>query len=495
MSQITQKIAKNASVLFGSQLIMWLLTMALTIVMPRYLGAAGVGKIHFATSLWTIIGVIAAFGIDTLLIKEIARQPARTAALFGSALVLRCVLFLIGYLAIFVTLEFFSYPTDTIIIVCLVGIANLIRQIVALTQATLQGLERMELSSSGEILGNALYTLVGVALLLNGWSIYAIAMLLIVTVAINLAMQLFFLHRLYPLRLNFRLHEAFALLQTGWPYLLSSFFLVAYMQVDVIILSALLDEQAIGWYSAAYRLFGTFLFIPSVYIMAAFPVLSRLHLNDQGSLHRLISKSIDTIFLLSIPIGFGMTMIANPLVALIFGPEFANSGPILAVLGVVLILTYQNILIGHFLISMDRQNVWTKVMVVATIATIPLDMVLIPWCEATFGNGALGGAISFGLTELSMMLVGLYLLPTGALTRANLWTALRIMVAGSVMALVVWRFDNLFIAIPVFLGVVSYLTVVLLLRIIPKEDFTFLQSLIQPFLNKVRRPQPEAIRS
>ena len=190
-----------------------------------------------------------------------------------------------------------------------------------------------------------------------------------------------------------------------------------------------------------------------------------------------------------------MTMIANPLVALIFGPEFANSGPILAVLGVVLILTYQNILIGHFLISMDRQNVWTKVMVVATIATIPLDMVLIPWCEATFGNGALGGAISFGLTELSMMLVGLYLLPAGALTRANLWTALRIMVAGSVMALVVWRFDNLFIAIPVFLGVVSYLTVVLLLRIIPKEDFTFLQSLIQPFLNKVRRPQPEAIRS
>jgi hypothetical protein len=69
------------------------------------------------------------------------------------------------------------------------------------------------------------------------------------------------------------------------------------------------------------------------------------------------------------------------------------------------------------------------------------------------------------------------------------------MVAGSVMALVVWRFDNLFIAIPVFLGVVSYLTVVLLLRIIPKEDFTFLQSLIQPFLNKVRRPQPEAVRS
>lgn len=495
MSQITQKIAKNASVLLGSQLIMWLLTMALTIVMPRYLGAAGVGKLHFATSLWTIIGVIAAFGIDTLLIKEIARQPDRTPALFGSALVLRCVLFLIGYLGLFVTLAFFGYPTDTIIIVCLVGVANLIRQLVTLAQATLQGLERMELFSSGEILGNTLYTVLGVVLLLNGWGIYAIAALLIVTVAINLAMQLFFLRRLYPLHLNFRPRDAFALLQTGWPYLLSSFFLVAYMQMDVIILSALVDEQAIGWYSAAYRFFGTFLFIPTVYIMAAFPVLSRLHINDQSSLQRLIGKSVDTLFLLSVPIGLGMTMIAGPLVTLIYGPEFVNSGPILAVMGVVLILTYQNILIGHFLISMDRQNVWTKVMAAATVATIPLDMVLIPWCEATFGNGALGGAISFGLTELGMMVAGLYLLPTGALTRANLWTALRVMTAGLVMLLVVWRFDDLFIAIPVFLGLVSYLALVLLLRIIPKEDFILVQGLAQQFLNKFRRPQPEAVNS
>jgi hypothetical protein len=69
------------------------------------------------------------------------------------------------------------------------------------------------------------------------------------------------------------------------------------------------------------------------------------------------------------------------------------------------------------------------------------------------------------------------------------------MVAGSVMALVVWRFDNLFIAIPVFLGVVSYLALVLLLRIIPKEDFAFLQGLLQQLFNKARRPQPEAVNS
>ena len=188
-------------------------------------------------------------------------------------------------------------------------------------------------------------------------------------------------------------------------------------------------------------------------------------------------------------------VIANPLVLLIFGPEFANSGPILTVLGIVLILTYQNILIGRFLISMDRQNAWTLVMAVATIATVPLDMLLIPWCQATFGNGALGGAISFVITELGMLLAGLTLLPAGALTRANLWTALRVLSAGLLMVAVAWQFEALFIAVPILSGAITYVVAVFLLRIIPKEDIELLLELSQPLLNKFRRPQPEAVNS
>lgn len=491
MNHTTKNIAKNASVLFGTQVLMWLLTMALTIVLPRYLGATGVGKLHFASSLWIMIGVITAFGTDLLLTKEIARQPERASTLFGSAIILRLGFFVVGYSGTIGALYFFGYPADTIKIVGLVGIATLIRQFVAVAQAILQGLERMELFSLGEILSNALYTVFGILLLLNGWSIYAITGLMIGTALFNLAIHLFLLNRLYPLRLTVDHQHIAHLVKAGWPYLLSSFFLVAYMQVDVIIISALVDERAIGWYSAASRLFGTFLFIPAVYITAAFPVLSRMFVDDQDGLQQLISKSFDTLFLLSVPIGLGITIIANPLVVLIFGEEFANSGPILAVLGIVLILTYQNILIGRFLISMDRQNAWTLVMAIATVATVPLDMVLVPWCETTFANGALGGALAFVITEMGMLLVGLRLLPAGALSRTNLWTALRVLVAGMGMMAVVWQFESLFIGIPILMGAVSYITMVLLLRIIPKEDFRLLQGVVQQFLGKFRRPLAE----
>ena len=494
MSQ-THKIAKNATVLFGSQIMMWLLTMAITVILPRYLGAVGMGKLQFATSLWLMVGVITAFGTDMLLTKEIARDPERTPRLFGSALVLRFGLFVIGYAVTIALLYLLRYPVDTITVVCLVGIANLIRQCIAVAQASLQGLERMEFSALAEIVGNALYTLLGIILLLMGWSIYAIAALLILTASVNLAIQLFFLNRLYTLRLNFAWAPARALVQEGWPYLLSSFFLVAYLQVDILAISAFVDEAAIGWYGAASRLFGTFLFIPTVYITAAFPVFARMFVDDQSGLNRLISKSFDSLLLLSVPIGFGLMVIANPLVRLIFGEEFANSGPILAVFGLVVILTYQNILIGRFLISMDRQNAWTWVMAVATVATVPLDMVLIPWCQTTFGNGGLGGAFSFVITELGMLVVGLILLPAGALTRANLWTACRILMAGLLMVAVVWQFEELWLAVPILIGVVTYVAAVFVLRIVPKEDIALVQDLGQSMLAKFRRPQPEAVNS
>lgn len=486
MGHTTKSIAKNASVLFGSQALMWLLTMAFMIVMPRYLGVIGVGKLQFATSIWTMVGIITAFGTDTLLTKEIARQPDKTAALFGSAVVLRFVLFLAGYGIVIAALVGFDYPTDTIQVVCIIGLANLVRQLIAVAQAALQGLEKMEFLSLGEVLGNALYTVLGIVLLLNGWNIYAIAVLMIVTAGVNLAIQLFCLNGLHTVRLHWNLPQAYALLRAGWPYLLSSFFLVAYMQVDILVISALVDEQAIGWYSAADRLFGTFLFIPAVYITAAFPVFSRMFINDQSALQRMIAKSFDTLFLLSVPIGLGITIIANPLVVLIFGEAFANSGPVLAVLGLVLILTYQNMLIGHFLTSTDRQNSWTVVMVIATLATIVLDLLLVPWCEATFHNGAIGGALAFVITELGMMLAGLRLLPAGSLTRTNLWTALRILVAGVGMIVVVWQVEDLFIGIPILVGATAYFCFVYVLRIIPREDVVLLQALLYQLFNRFR---------
>jgi hypothetical protein len=80
----------------ASQLVTWALTFALTIILPRYLGAVNAGKLTIANSIWAIVAIIATFGMDTLLTKEIARKPAQAARLFGASVALRAILFLLA---------------------------------------------------------------------------------------------------------------------------------------------------------------------------------------------------------------------------------------------------------------------------------------------------------------------------------------------------------------------------------------------------------------
>jgi len=485
-------IAKNATVLMASQMATWGLTLLLTIFLPRYLGAANVGKLQFASSMWAIVAVVVTFGMDTLLTKEIARTPARAARLFGNTVILRIGLHALGYLALAFYLWLFRdrYPVETAYVVYIVGASSLVWQFNSACQAVLQGLERMEYISIANVAGKAVNTLVCIAALLAGLGVYAVAVVAVAAALVTLAVEVSALRRLIGgLRPQFDMSEAVRMLRASFPYLMSGIFLVIYMQVDIVIISLLVDERAVGWYGTADQLFGTFLFIPTVFITAVFPSLSRLYATAADSLPRLMRKSWDFLLLLAIPIGLGVLVVADPLVVLLFGPEFAASGPILALMGIVLILTYQNILLGQFLISTDRQNRWTVVMAVTAIITVPLDFLLVPWCQRQFGNGAIGGALSFIVTELAMNIVGIWMLPRGSLGRSNVRVAVLGLAAGLAMVAVTWPMRSSFLAIPIVVGAAVYVALIVILRVLPAEDWQLAGSLARGIARRLgRRP-------
>src|SRR4051794_18282371 len=96
MSSAGIRVVKNASILMVAQLMTWILSLLLTIFLPRYLGAAATGIFVLAGSIWSIMGLLISFGTDTLLTKEIARQPAKTPELLGMALLLRMFFFILS---------------------------------------------------------------------------------------------------------------------------------------------------------------------------------------------------------------------------------------------------------------------------------------------------------------------------------------------------------------------------------------------------------------
>lgn len=485
MSAMGRTIARNATVLMASQVVTWVLALALAVVVPRYLGPAGAGQLHLAGSLWAIVSLAVSFGMDTLLTKEIAKQPDRAGKYVGTSLGIRAMFYLVGLGGLLIYARLADYSTTVFFILIIYGVANIFWQIARTSRAALGGLERMEFSSAADIASKGFNTVTVIILLLLGQDILLIAAVAIGSGLISATVQIRAVRRLTSTPIAFDRPLSQQLPREAFPFLLTRIAREIYIQVDVVIISLLVTEDALGWYGAADILFGTLLFLPSVFVTAIFPALSRLYDQTPDAVSKVTSRSFNLLLLSAIPIGFGLVVLANPLVVLLFGDEFANAGPILAVFGIVLIFTYINMLLGQFLYAIDRQNRLTVLTVIAIVLTIPLDFILIPYCEAQFGNGAIGGALAFVVTELIILLGAMPVLPAGTLTRSTLFHTLRILLAGTIMAVITWQFRHLFVAIPLIIGVLTYAICVPLLRLITPEDWQLLLNLAKPILNRL----------
>ncbi|MCB9420726.1 MAG: flippase [Ardenticatenaceae bacterium] len=492
MNVTGKTIAKNASFLMLSQLVTWGLSLIIMIVLPRYLGPEVTGKYYTAVSVWNIMSMVITFGMDMLLAKEIAKDPARISDFYGNSFFLRTSLFILGGLVVAAYAALVHYPSETIVMLVIIGLGTLVWQYASICQASLQGLEKMQYISLANISSKFFSTIVTLILVFMGMGIYLIASVYIGMALVSFLIQNHYVRILHKPQFRINLKQAVGMLKSGFPYLLSGAAITLYLEVDIIIISMLANERTVGWYGSADVLYGTLLFVPTVLMTAVFPALSRENVKDREILKKLVQKSFNLLLLVGVPIGFGIFLIADSLVVLLYGPEFLGSGPVLAIKGLVLTMTYQNMIIGTALISMDKQNPWTLVMTIGTIAVVPLDLILVPWTHNSFGNGAIGASIVFIFTELFMMIAGIRLLPAQTLNKSNLVYSIKVFAAGIIMIAVTWWFRDAFIAIPIIIGAVTYGISALLLRLLSEEDWEILKGVRNTVVTKIqsRRMNP-----
>ena len=482
-----QRLIRNASYLMGSQLATWTMTMASIVIIPRYLGPERFGAFSLAESIWLIAAGFTLFGLDIHLTKSIARNRDKISTFFGTALTNIFFNFALTFGGVLLFSWLSGYSTAQMQIIAIMGIGSFGLSTITLAQSALVGLERMGFVSSVATINRAIYTVFAILTLILGGNLIQYAIVVVSAMVIGAILMVAALYRAQPFTLSFDLSLSRELYREGVPYFLTMIFAMLYKEFDMIIMSWLLPtSNQLGWYTTADRLFGTMMFLPHVLITALFPVLSRMHGEKSDLLPTYVSKSFNILFLVSVPVGLGISAVAEPVIRLIYGEEFIEAAQILRVLGFVLILTYQTTLLGQFLVSVDKQKLWTITMAVATLATIPLDLVLVPYAN-TFGAAGVGGAMAYLFTEGGMVIAGLYFLPKGFIGRENLTLALKAVLAGAVMYASVLWISRYGLLPGIISGGIIYPALIFLLKTIPAEDLELLKSIAAPITNRLSR--------
>jgi O-antigen/teichoic acid export membrane protein len=222
------------------------------------------------------------------------------------------------------------------------------------------------------------------------------------------------------------------------------------------------------------KLFGTLLFVPMIIGTATLARLTASHVIGRARFREELTPIVESTLVISLPIAAATVAIAGPLVVLLYGGVFWQSGPVLSVLGLAIPATYLNIVVNQSLIASGRQIVWTKVMAFSAVLNPLINLFAIPAAHAAWNNAALGAAWSLVATEALMLVAGLYLL-RGNIDPAATSRVARAALASLTMGLAVYFTQRYGFVVQVAVGVIWIGALALPLRLIKPDELALVR--------------------
>ncbi|EKQ52024.1 MAG: membrane protein involved in the export of O-antigen and teichoic acid [Methanobacterium sp. Maddingley MBC34] len=473
-----RRIAKNTTLLFISQLIVSALSFLSILYTARYLGAAGFGILSFALSFSYIFFVIADLGLNTLTVREVARNKSLTMKYLGNVLLIKILLIFLTWGLVILFVNLLGYPQETMIVIYYVSSSVILTSFFGIFYSIFQAYEKMEYQSLGQIL-NSILMFVGVIIAINfGFDIIGFSILYLVSSVIVLAYNLVIcLWKFSIPKIEYDKEFWKVTVKESLPYGLTAISVALYTYIDCVMLSLIQSNEVLGWYNAAYRLVLFLVFVPITINIAVFPSMSKFHISSPDSLKKMNEKYFKFMIILGIPVGIATTFLANKIILVVFGSEFIPSILTLQILIWTIVFTFAGAAFVRLLEATNKQLILTKITGISVVVNVLLNLVLIP------KYSLIGASIVAVLTEI--ILVGMvfrvsYNMGYGIQIKKILDDLIRIIFASFVMAVFILVFINLNLVILVILATLVYVTVLLVVKGVDNEDI----DIIKRVLNK-----------
>jgi O-antigen/teichoic acid export membrane protein len=231
--------------------------------------------------------------------------------------------------------------------------------------------------------------------------------------------------------------------------------------LDAIMLSRFAPPTVIGWYGATATFTGTLLAPVVILCSTVYPRLSKTA-DDPAAFARLVRSTLRPALLLAALGGVGTYLFADVAVSVVYhGPAFKPAATILRVFSGNLFLVSIDCFLAYSILAAGRINLLARAKVVAVVLTTCLEPLLIPWCQARFGNGGIGVTLSFTGGEVVLIACAIALMPAGTLGRRAAADLARAAAAGAgVLGLMTVVVLPPVVAIPLAVAIYTALAVV-----------------------------------
>ncbi len=400
----TKRLAKNTIALTFASIVPKIFTIVFTVYAARKLGSLGLGEYAIAGSVVGLFSVFTELGLNNLFVREVARYRDKTGYYLGSMLVLKACLSAVVLLSIGLVTKLLGYSEVVEQTIYLLALALVFSSFSSLLTSLFQAYEKMEFNAILGILNSAVLTVGGVVALYLGYGVVGLGWVAILAAAVVLITALITIGKKFKFG-RLKLNKAFLgqILKEAVPFAAINILITIYHRSDMVLLSKLPiigagNEVAVGLYSASYKFVDTLQMVPAIVTGAAFPLFSRLYLENKTKFYSTFQKILKYLVILGIPMAVGTTLLAEPIIKLAYGPDFIRSAASLRILIWAVGVIFVSSLFASTLTSMGKMKVLVAITALNVIVSLGLNLFLIP----TWGLGLsfIGASLTTLLTEV-----------------------------------------------------------------------------------------------
>lgn len=468
MQQKIVNIARNTSYYTIALILQKVISFSYFVIIARALGPEDLGKYYLAISFTSIFAVFIDLGLSNVLTRETAKRQYDASTLLGNILAIKIPLSIISVFAVALIANLLGYSQIVKLLIYISSISMLLDSFTLTFFAVSRGFHNLSYESVASVLFQVVVLISGLVTLEFGWGIAWLMSALSAASIINFIYSAVVLKKKWgiSLRPHFDRQLAKTIFRIALPFAIFGIFQRFYMFFDSVLLSKLAGDRAVGVYQISFKIIFALQFLPAAFGASLYPAFSTYWVNNRKQLGITFERAMNYLLIISLPITIGVYAIADKVIIL-FKSGYADAVLPLKISMFSLTFIFLNFAVGALLNACDRQRFNTANMGIATVASIALNLFLIPSYQAV------GATITVVATNLLMLVVGLSIVPS---ITAYDWRKVVLMLAKVLAASMVMGFfaqnlkNSLNIFLVVFIAGGIYLACLFILRAFTKED-------------------------
>lgn len=363
-----------------------------------------------------LFSIVLDFGITSFNNRQISQDNNQLKDHFSGMLAVKLMLAVIYMIVVVIASNLIGYNSRQIHLLILLGVVQFLSSLILYLRSNISALMLFKTESIFSVMDKLLMICI-CSILIWGqvapgpfqieWFVYAQLAAYCITATLAFIVVL---HHSSGFRFNFLPRFSFDIIRKGMPYALLGLLMMFFSRIDTVMLERMLPDgvKQVAIYANAYRLLDAANNIPYLFSILLLPIFARM-LTDKSDVSQIIRVSLALLFPLSIMIASVSLFYSSQLMNMLYIHHIQQSADVFSILMFSFVANTILFVFGTLLTANGSVHIQNKIMFLALILNVGLNLLLIPQYKVI--GAAWAGVVTQGFVALAEMFLAFKMIP------------------------------------------------------------------------------------